>query len=192
MGDPGSDPEGVARQGQALFADRVDLDALRRVDVPVLIVHGAADRLIDHRASRQLHETMPTSDLWLVDGLGHDLPLELLSALTARAISNADRPRSDARHEGLAWRSGSTCHIRFTIEQKSTFAHARPRRCLGPCTPTKVRLLYLPLNHLTAPPTAPGPGGHAASTSAGPTRRQSRDRLAAPPGQGRHQLFDRR
>jgi pimeloyl-ACP methyl ester carboxylesterase len=99
MWDRGWDPDGVVRQGQALFADRVDLDALRRVDVPVLIVHGTADRLIDHRASSQLHEAMPTSELWLVDGLGHDLPLELLPALTTRIIANAGRAQSDDRHE---------------------------------------------------------------------------------------------
>lgn len=91
MWDRGSDPEGVVRQGQALFADQADLEALARVDVPVLIVHGTADAVIDHEASRQLHNAMPGSDLWLVEGMGHDLPLELLPTLAERILGNARR-----------------------------------------------------------------------------------------------------
>jgi pimeloyl-ACP methyl ester carboxylesterase len=93
MWDRGFDPEGVVRQGQALFADHTDLDSLARVDVPVLIVHGTADQVIDHEASRRLHEAMPGSDLWLVEGMGHDLPRELLPALTARILENASTAR---------------------------------------------------------------------------------------------------
>ena len=102
MWDRGLDPEGVVRQGQALFADQADPESLAHLDVPVLIVHGTADAVIDHEASRRLHDAMPGSDLWLIDGMGHDLPLELLPALTERILENRDtaRPGRERRATG--------------------------------------------------------------------------------------------
>ena len=91
MYDRSYDPDGVARQLQAVQRFSVDLEALGRVAVPTLIVHGTTDRLIPHRASLELHEALPGSELWMVEGMGHDLPRELWPELTTRILDNASR-----------------------------------------------------------------------------------------------------
>lgn len=99
MWDRGYDPDGVVRQREALMNDHMDSHALARLEVPVLVVHGTDDQLIPHHASRTLHERIPGSDLWLVDGLGHDLPLEILPELTGRVLANAHLARVDVTSE---------------------------------------------------------------------------------------------
>ena len=98
MWDRGYDPDGIVRQRAALTKGHIDTDALARLDIPVLIVHGTDDLLIPHHASQTLHERMPGSDLWLVEGMGHDLPLEIMPELTARVLANANSAR--VRHQG--------------------------------------------------------------------------------------------
>ena len=89
------DPDGVARQLEAVRKHAVERAALAQITVPTLIIHGTADRLISHQASIELHEAIPGSDLWLVEGMGHDLPRELWGELTRRIIANASgRSRS--------------------------------------------------------------------------------------------------
>ena len=93
MWDRCYDPDGVVRQSRALFSDPVDLDALAKVSVPTLMVHGTADQLIGHAGSVELHEAIPDSELWLIEGMGHDLPVELWPKITERILANIDRAR---------------------------------------------------------------------------------------------------
>jgi pimeloyl-ACP methyl ester carboxylesterase len=96
MWDRCYDPEGVVRQREALGDVGLDLESLRAVDVPTTLVHGDADRLISPEGSRELHETIPGSELWIVEGMGHELPQELWPRFAERIISNA---RSAGRAE---------------------------------------------------------------------------------------------
>lgn len=91
MWDRGYDPDGVVRQCQALLSDEIDQHSLEALRVPVLIVHGTDDALISHDAGIALNALIPGSELWLVEGMGHDLPLELMPQLTARIVANAQR-----------------------------------------------------------------------------------------------------
>jgi pimeloyl-ACP methyl ester carboxylesterase len=89
MWDRGHDSEGVARQAHAVFTHEADLDALAGIDVPTLLIHGTSDLLIDPAASKELHEVIAGSELWLVDGMGHEIPKQLWFALTSRIIAHA-------------------------------------------------------------------------------------------------------
>ena len=91
MWDRGLDPEGVERQTRAVLAHHVDLADLSRIEVPTLVMHGTADPLIDHRASVELHEAIPGSELWLVDGLGHEVARDIWPELVQRIHKNSDR-----------------------------------------------------------------------------------------------------
>lgn len=91
MWDRGFDPDGVARQANAVFNHSIDLARFDAIDVPTVIIHGTADRLIDHQASIDLHSAIPKSELWLVEGLGHDLPRELWASMTSLIVANADK-----------------------------------------------------------------------------------------------------
>lgn len=93
MWDRCYDPDGVIRQSRAVFSASIDLAALAEVSVPTLLVHGTSDQLIRHSGSVELHDTIVGSDLWLIEGMGHDLPVELWPDITSRILENIDRAR---------------------------------------------------------------------------------------------------
>ncbi|MFI5622519.1 alpha/beta fold hydrolase [Nocardioides sp. NPDC051685] len=94
MWDRGYDPDGVARQTQAVFAHSIESSRLSSIGVPTLLIHGTADRLIDYDASVELYAAIPGSELWLVEGMGHDLPRELWPSLTNLIVANAAKART--------------------------------------------------------------------------------------------------
>jgi pimeloyl-ACP methyl ester carboxylesterase len=68
------DPAGQARQLMAIMASGSRTEALRTVDVPALIVHGDADRLVDQSGGRRTADAIPGARFVLLEGLGHDYP----------------------------------------------------------------------------------------------------------------------
>ncbi|MCB0291382.1 MAG: alpha/beta hydrolase, partial [Calditrichaeota bacterium] len=67
------------------------LERLGEIHCPVLIVHGADDRLLPARHSREAHHLLPHSRLELIPGCGH-LPSrehpEILNALLIEFLEN--------------------------------------------------------------------------------------------------------
>ena len=70
------DPEGRARQAMAIGASPSRVEALGGLDVPTLVVHGDADRLVPLAAGRATAEAIPGARLEIVEGMGHDYPPE--------------------------------------------------------------------------------------------------------------------
>lgn len=65
----------------------IDLRAdLAAITLPVLLLHGAHDAVIPVTAARWLHEHLPTSQLILHPGTGHDLPLRNPAWCAARIL----------------------------------------------------------------------------------------------------------
>jgi len=74
------DPAGTVASG-----DRTE--ALRRINVPALVVHGLVDRMCDVSGGRATADAIPGAELVLIDGMGHNLPPGLRSQL-AQLISD--------------------------------------------------------------------------------------------------------
>jgi pimeloyl-ACP methyl ester carboxylesterase len=81
-----------ARQQAALVASGDRRKALARVQVPTLVLHGDADRVIRPSAGRATARAVPGARLVLYRGMGHDLPRALwptvvdeIAALATRA-----------------------------------------------------------------------------------------------------------
>ena len=68
------DPAGTARQLVAIAASGDRRELLRRIAVPSLVIHGAADPLIRVEAGRDTARNIPGARLLVIDGMGHDLP----------------------------------------------------------------------------------------------------------------------
>jgi pimeloyl-ACP methyl ester carboxylesterase len=77
------DPAGVARQAIATVASGDRTDQLQRLNVPTLVIHGLADRMCDVSGGRAAAEAIPGAELFLIEGMGHDLPPALQPQLTA-------------------------------------------------------------------------------------------------------------
>lgn len=92
------DPEGRARQAKAVAASPSRLEALRELQVPTLVVHGDADRLVPMLAGTATAEAIPGARLEIVEGMGHDYPPEhwdrLVELITTHATTATHRERN--------------------------------------------------------------------------------------------------
>jgi pimeloyl-ACP methyl ester carboxylesterase len=91
-------PDGPTRQAAAFLRIRPDwLKGVAGSDVPAIIAHGRADRLIDYRASIALAEALPGAELHIYPGLGHEIPKELIGEFAAHAIRTVARGEARKR-----------------------------------------------------------------------------------------------
>ena len=79
--DRSSDPAGFARQLQACLTAPDRTEMLQRVELPTLVVHGAADPLIGVSGGRATAAAIPGAELFVIDGMGHELPEPVWSAV---------------------------------------------------------------------------------------------------------------
>lgn len=89
--DRGHDPLGAARQGAATVASGDRTERLSRLSVPTLVIHGLADRMCDASGGRATAAAIPGAELWLIEGLGHNLPPALRPELARRIAAHIER-----------------------------------------------------------------------------------------------------
>jgi pimeloyl-ACP methyl ester carboxylesterase len=83
----GLDAEGAKRQLFAILASGDRRAALGTVRAPTLVIHGEDDPLLRIGASRDIARHVPGAKLLAVEGMAHDLPLELTPMLV-KAIAD--------------------------------------------------------------------------------------------------------
>jgi pimeloyl-ACP methyl ester carboxylesterase len=94
--DRNHDAAGTARQLGAILASGSRTAALRKLDVPTLVIHGKKDPLVPFRAGVATARAIPGAELLAVPGMGHDLPRELWPRLTDAITKNAERAAAPA------------------------------------------------------------------------------------------------
>jgi len=67
-------PAGVGRQLGAVLADGSRDQQMAEVDLPVLVLHGSRDTLIDPSGGRHTAEVIPGARYVEIDDMGHDYP----------------------------------------------------------------------------------------------------------------------
>ncbi len=82
--DRGNHPEGTVRQLAAILASPDRAPGLAGVAVPTLVVHGSADPLVTLPGGVATAEAVPGAELWVVEGMAHDLPAAVIPELCAR------------------------------------------------------------------------------------------------------------
>lgn len=70
-------PSGTTRQYKAIMAAPSRVDALRHVTVPMLVLHGDKDTLIDVSGGARTAELVPGARFEVIEGMGHDYPPQL-------------------------------------------------------------------------------------------------------------------
>ncbi|MFD4230505.1 alpha/beta fold hydrolase [Streptomyces sp. NPDC058545] len=70
-------PAGVGRQLGAMVLGGSRADALRKLRVPTLVIHGLDDTLIDPSGGKRTADLVPGARLLLLPDMGHDRPREL-------------------------------------------------------------------------------------------------------------------
>jgi pimeloyl-ACP methyl ester carboxylesterase len=89
--DRAYDPAGVARQLAAILTTDDRTPHLGEIAVPTLVIHGEQDTLVDVSGGRATAAAIPGADLWVVDGMGHDLPRELWPEIVDRIAAVVQR-----------------------------------------------------------------------------------------------------
>jgi pimeloyl-ACP methyl ester carboxylesterase len=92
--DRGIHPDGTARQLVAILASGDRTEALRRLDLPTVVIHGTEDPLIDVSGGEATAAAIPGARLELIPGMGHDLPRQLWPRFVDLIAENAARARS--------------------------------------------------------------------------------------------------
>jgi pimeloyl-ACP methyl ester carboxylesterase len=89
--DRGHHPAGTARQLAAILASGSRTAALRKLDVPTVVIHGEQDPLVPYRAGQATARAIPGAEFVSIPGMGHDMPKELWPTFVDAIAKNADR-----------------------------------------------------------------------------------------------------
>ena len=86
-------PMGATRQAAAIIvADNCDRrEQLRKIKIPVVVIHGEADPVVNIAAAREVAASIPNSKLITIPGMGHDLPDELIPQVTEGILMAAKK-----------------------------------------------------------------------------------------------------
>lgn len=98
--DRGFDPAGVLRQMLAIVTQPDRTNDLRKLEIPALVIHGKADRMVHVSGGRATAAAIAESELMLIDGMGHDLPPVLFDTFVAAIRRTASRHVSQQTNSG--------------------------------------------------------------------------------------------
>jgi pimeloyl-ACP methyl ester carboxylesterase len=102
MYDRSHNPRGILRQMHAITASGDRTSALRRLRLPVAVIHGSRDPLVRPSGGRATARAIPGARLRLIEGMGHDLPRELWTTFADDIADTASRAPAPARARQLA------------------------------------------------------------------------------------------
>jgi pimeloyl-ACP methyl ester carboxylesterase len=69
-------PQGTTRQMAAILASGSRKEALQKVQVPTLVIHGDADPLVPVEGGKDTAASIPGAKLLIIKGMGHDIPFQ--------------------------------------------------------------------------------------------------------------------
>jgi pimeloyl-ACP methyl ester carboxylesterase len=91
--DRGRNPAGSGRQLAAIIASGDRTEQLERLDVPTVVIHGTADRLVSPSGGKATAKAIPGARFIPIAGMGHDLPRGAWPTIIRAITENAARAR---------------------------------------------------------------------------------------------------
>jgi pimeloyl-ACP methyl ester carboxylesterase len=82
-------PQGFKRHFAAIVADGSRVRRLKSIKTPTLVIHGTADRLVPVQGGIDTARHIEGAKLELIDGMGHDLPPQLVEPITSLIAGHA-------------------------------------------------------------------------------------------------------
>jgi pimeloyl-ACP methyl ester carboxylesterase len=89
-------PAGVGRQMAAIRADGDRTERLTKLNVPAVVLHGAADPLLKPYGGEMTAKAIPGAELRIIEGMGHDLPPGLYDTIVEAIVTAAARAKTAA------------------------------------------------------------------------------------------------
>jgi pimeloyl-ACP methyl ester carboxylesterase len=90
-------PVGFLRQLTGILASGDRTAALAELDLPVLVIHGEADPLIQKDGGEATANAIPNAKLVKIPGMGHDLPPQLYERFADEIVANTERAQAGAK-----------------------------------------------------------------------------------------------
>ena len=90
-------PQGYLRQMAAIIADGSRVARLQTIRTPTLVMHGSDDPLVPVQCGADTARHIAGAELDIIEGMGHDLPPQLIVRLTSRIAAHAAAHASGAR-----------------------------------------------------------------------------------------------
>ena len=78
----------AALHSKAVDATPSQLSRLASISVPTAVIHGSEDPLIPIDHAQALADNIPNSNLLMMEGVGHEIPGELISEISSALIKN--------------------------------------------------------------------------------------------------------
>ncbi|MCS7483949.1 alpha/beta fold hydrolase [Umezawaea endophytica] len=91
--DRSNRPMSTLRQLAAVIASPDRTEGLRGVTVPTVVIHGSDDPLVHRSGGEATAAAVPDAELIIIDGMGHDLPLDVWPTVVEAVAANAKRAR---------------------------------------------------------------------------------------------------
>jgi pimeloyl-ACP methyl ester carboxylesterase len=89
-------PSGVVRQRNAVGADGDRTEELRKLTIPVVVLHGADDPLLMKVGGEATAAAIAGAELRIIPGMGHDLPPGLYDIFSDAITAAAQRAEANA------------------------------------------------------------------------------------------------
>jgi pimeloyl-ACP methyl ester carboxylesterase len=88
-----SDPNANIRQFAAMAADGDRTELLGTIECPALVIHGAHDPLIRVEGGQHTADCIRNAELHVVDGMGHEIPEQLVPLIAERIAQHCGAMR---------------------------------------------------------------------------------------------------
>mgnify|MGYP002276764100 FL=1 len=70
-------PQGMARQSAAVLSHGYQRSSIASIKAPTLVIHGDRDPFMSVEAGKEIAQLIQNAKLWIIEGMGHDLPKEI-------------------------------------------------------------------------------------------------------------------
>jgi pimeloyl-ACP methyl ester carboxylesterase len=87
--------KGTMRQMLAIMAASNREDALSKLDIPSLIIHGDRDGLVNIAGGKATADAIPKAKLKIYPGMGHDFPVELIPSIVDDIVAHVNTNLGD-------------------------------------------------------------------------------------------------
>lgn len=84
-------PDGVQRHMLAMMIQGNRKEKLSAIKAPTLVIHGREDPLFPFEGGKDTAETIPGSELMIIEGMGHSLPPETWGQISDAIAKNATK-----------------------------------------------------------------------------------------------------
>jgi pimeloyl-ACP methyl ester carboxylesterase len=89
--------KGTLRQFLAIMVGENRHDALAKLSIPSLVIHGDRDGLVNVAGGRATAEAIPKAKLKIYPGMGHDFPVELIPSIVDDIVAHVNTNLGDEK-----------------------------------------------------------------------------------------------